>query len=117
MFVLLLYLKCYNGLFYQVISTETSLQPINLLSYFIEYNYTHTQGNYTESSPLLIDSFLQLSTETSYNIPVDIDPPTFIVEGELDTKVKVCIRITEQCGQTVPEMKFLCNSSDSGNIA
>ena len=115
MFVLLLYLKCYNGLFYQVLSTETSLQPINLLNYSIEYNYTHTQGNYTESSPLLNDSFSQLSTETSYNIPEDIDPPTF--EGELDTKVFVCIQITEQCGQTVSGMKFLCNSSDSGNIA
>ena len=116
MFVLLLYLKCYNGLFYQVLSTETSLQPINLLNYSLEYNYTYTQDNYTESSSPLTDSFSQLSTETSYNITEDIDPPTFTVKGELDTKVEVCIRITEQCGQTVSGMK-LCNSSVAGNIA
>ena len=99
----------------QVLSTETSLQPINLLNYSIEYNYTHTQDNYTESSPLLTDSFSQLSNETSYNLTEDIDLPTF--EGELDTEIKVCIRITEQCGQTVSGMKLLCNSFNSGNIS
>ena len=113
MFVFIIYLKYNNDLFYQVLSRDSSLTSVNSLNYSVLFNYTHTQGDNTNSSDLLNATFSLRATESSYNITKYIQPPSFAGEGDIDTEIRVCIHITEQCGQAVTEM-MICNYSYSG---
>ena len=113
MFVFIIYLKYYNDLFYQVLSRDSSLKFVDSLNYSVLFNYTHTQGTDTNSSDLLSATFSLPATESSYNITKYIQPPSFAGEGDIDTEIRVCIHITEQCEQAVTEM-MICNYYDSG---
>ena len=114
MFVFIIYLKYNNDLFYQVLSRESVLTSVNPLNYSVLFNYTHTQGDNTNSSDLLNATFSLRATETYYNITKYIQPPSFAGEGKIEREIIVCIHITEQCGQVITQM-MICNYSDSGN--